>query len=153
MAIGADGAILVETDAELQPLAAAKLLKALVDKEPPGLVILGKQAIDDHCNQTGQMLAALADLPQATFADYGLEADLFVAFGEHGSTWRTREGRFPATSLNLPSARPGHEASLADTAHSGCSGSRAGPARGPAAKQALASRPSAACRRPPRARC
>src|SRR6202000_475613 len=68
MAIGADRAILVETDAELQPLAVAKLLKALVDKEQPGLVILGKQAIDDDCNQTGQMLAALADLPQATVA-------------------------------------------------------------------------------------
>ena len=68
MAIGADRAILVETEAELQPLAVAKLLKALIDKEQPGLVILGKQAIDDDCNQTGQMLAALADLPQATFA-------------------------------------------------------------------------------------
>jgi electron transfer flavoprotein beta subunit len=68
MAIGADRAILVETDVELQPLAVAKLLKALVDKEQPGFVILGKQAIDDDCNQTGQMLAALADLPQATFA-------------------------------------------------------------------------------------
>ena len=68
MAIGADRAILVQTDAELQPLAVAKLLKALVDKEQPGLVILGKQAIDDDCNQTGQMLAALAGLPQATFA-------------------------------------------------------------------------------------
>jgi electron transfer flavoprotein beta subunit len=68
LAIGADRAILVETDVELQPLAVAKLLKALVDKEQPGLVILGKQAIDDDCNQTGQMLAALADLPQATFA-------------------------------------------------------------------------------------
>jgi electron transfer flavoprotein beta subunit len=68
LAIGADRAILVETDVELQPLAVAKLLKALVDKEQPGLVILGKQAIDDDNNQTGQMLAALADLPQATFA-------------------------------------------------------------------------------------
>ncbi|MFZ5547538.1 MAG: electron transfer flavoprotein subunit beta/FixA family protein [Pseudomonadota bacterium] len=70
MAIGADRAILVETpaDIDLQPLAVAKLLKALVDKEQPGLVILGKQAIDDDCNQVGQMLAALADLPQATFA-------------------------------------------------------------------------------------
>ena len=68
MAIGADRAILVETTEELQPLAVAKLLKALVDKEQPGLVILGKQAIDDDCNQTGQMLAALTDLPQATFA-------------------------------------------------------------------------------------
>ena len=68
MAIGADRAILVETSEELQPLAVAKLLKALVDKEQPGLVILGKQAIDDDCNQTGQMLAALGDMPQATFA-------------------------------------------------------------------------------------
>ena len=68
MAIGADRAILVETSEELQPLAVAKLLKAVMDKEQPGLVILGKQAIDDDCNQTGQMLAALADLPQATFA-------------------------------------------------------------------------------------
>src|SRR6195952_269894 len=68
MAIGADRAILVLTDEELQPLAVAKLLKALVDKEKPGLIILGKQAIDDDANQTGQMLAALADLPQATFA-------------------------------------------------------------------------------------
>jgi electron transfer flavoprotein beta subunit len=68
MAIGADRAILVETTDELQPLAVAKLLKALIDKEQPGLVILGKQAIDDDCNQTGQMLAALADMPQATFA-------------------------------------------------------------------------------------
>jgi electron transfer flavoprotein beta subunit len=68
MAIGADRAILVETTEELQPLAVAKLLKALVDRERPGLVILGKQAIDDDCNQTGQMLAALAGLPQGTFA-------------------------------------------------------------------------------------
>ena len=68
MAIGADRGILVETTEELQPLAVAKLLKALADKEQPGMVILGKQAIDDDCNQTGQMLAALADWPQATFA-------------------------------------------------------------------------------------
>src|SRR5213594_5126149 len=68
MAIGADRAILVETAEELQPLAVAKLLKALVDKEQPQLVILGKQAIDDDCNQTGQKLAALCGLPQATFA-------------------------------------------------------------------------------------
>ena len=68
LAIGADRAILVQTDVELQPLAVAKLLKALVDKEQPQLVILGKQAIDDDANQTGQMLAALLDWPQATFA-------------------------------------------------------------------------------------
>jgi len=68
MAVGADRAILVQTDTELQPLAVAKLLKALVDKEAPQLVILGKQAIDDDANQTGQMLAALLDWPQGTFA-------------------------------------------------------------------------------------
>jgi electron transfer flavoprotein beta subunit len=68
LALGADRAILVETDAELQPLAVAKLLRALVTQEKPDLVILGKQAIDDDANQTGQMLAALLDWPQATFA-------------------------------------------------------------------------------------
>jgi electron transfer flavoprotein beta subunit len=68
MAIGADRGILVETDVEMQPLAVAKVLKALVDKEQPQLIILGKQAIDDDSNQTGQMLAALANLPQGTFA-------------------------------------------------------------------------------------
>jgi electron transfer flavoprotein beta subunit len=68
MAIGADRAILVDTAEELQPLAVAKLLKALVEKEQPQLVILGKQAVDDDCNQTGQMLAALLGWPQATFA-------------------------------------------------------------------------------------
>ncbi len=68
MAIGADRGILAETDVDLQPLAVAKLLKALVDKEQPRLVILGKQAIDDDSNQTGQMLAALLGWPQATFA-------------------------------------------------------------------------------------
>jgi len=68
LAMGADRAILVETDAELQPLAVAKLLKAVVDKEKPDLVILGKQAIDDDANQTGQMLAALLGWSQGTFA-------------------------------------------------------------------------------------
>jgi electron transfer flavoprotein beta subunit len=68
LAIGADRAILVESDIELQPLAVAKLLKALVDKEQPQIVILGKQAIDDDANQVGQMLAALLAWPQATFA-------------------------------------------------------------------------------------
>src|SRR5213083_2455287 len=68
LAIGADRAILVETDVELQPLAVAKLLQAIVGKETPQVVILGKQAIDDDANQTGQMLAALLDWPQATFA-------------------------------------------------------------------------------------
>ena len=68
LALGADRAILVETDADLQPLAVAKLLRALVLEEKPDIVILGKQAIDDDANQTGQMLAALLDWPQATFA-------------------------------------------------------------------------------------
>jgi len=68
LAMGADRAILIETDVELQPLAVAKLLKAIVARESAGLVILGKQAIDDDANQTGQMLAALLDWPQATFA-------------------------------------------------------------------------------------
>src|SRR5436305_4063026 len=68
LAIGADRAILVDTNADLQPLAVAKLLKAIVTKEQPQLVIMGKQAIDDDANQTGQMLAALLDWPQATFA-------------------------------------------------------------------------------------
>ena len=96
MAIGADRAILVETDVELQPLAVAKLLKALVDKEQPGLVILGKQAIDDDCNQTGQMLAALADLPQATFASKVEVAE--------GSAIVTREvdGGLETLKLTLP---------------------------------------------------
>ena len=68
LAMGADRGILVQTDAELQPLAVAKLLKAIVEKESRELVILGKQAIDDDCNQTGQMLAALLGWAQATFA-------------------------------------------------------------------------------------
>jgi electron transfer flavoprotein beta subunit len=68
LALGADRAILVQTDQELEPLAVAKLLRAVVEREAPRLVILGKQAIDDDANQTGQMLAALLDWPQATFA-------------------------------------------------------------------------------------
>src|SRR5882724_1078855 len=68
LAMGADRGILVQTDVELQPLAVAKLMKAVVDKEQPGLVIVGKQAIDDDCNQTGQMLAALLGWSQGTFA-------------------------------------------------------------------------------------
>jgi electron transfer flavoprotein beta subunit len=96
MAIGADRAILVETDVELQPLAVAKLLKALVDKEQPGLVILGKQAIDDDCNQTGQMLAALGGYAQATFASKVELAD--------GSLSVTREvdGGLEVLKLALP---------------------------------------------------
>jgi len=96
MAIGADRAILIETTEELQPLAVAKLLKALIDKEQPGLVILGKQAIDDDCNQTGQMLAALADLPQATFASkVELAADSV-------SVMREVDGGSETLKLSLP---------------------------------------------------
>jgi electron transfer flavoprotein beta subunit len=96
MAIGADRAILVETTAELQPLAVAKLLKALVDKEHPGLIILGKQAIDDDCNQTGQMLAGLCDLPQATFA-----SQLEVIDGKARVT-REVDGGSETLSISLP---------------------------------------------------
>ena len=96
MAIGADRAILVETTEELQPLAVAKLLKALVDKEQPGLVILGKQAIDDDCNQTGQMLAALANLAQATFASKVVVADGKVA------VTREVDGGMETLELKLP---------------------------------------------------
>ena len=96
MAIGADRAILVETAVELQPLAVAKLLKALIDKEQPGMVILGKQAIDDDCNQTGQMLAALADLPQGTFA-----SKVEIADGKASIT-REVDGGSETVSLTLP---------------------------------------------------
>jgi electron transfer flavoprotein beta subunit len=96
LAIGADRAILVETDAELQPLAVAKILKALIDKEQPGMVILGKQAIDDDCNQTGQMLAALADLPQATFA-----SKVEVADGKANVT-REVDGGLETVEVTLP---------------------------------------------------
>jgi electron transfer flavoprotein beta subunit len=100
MAIGADRAILVETTEELQPLAVAKLLKALVDKEQPGLIILGKQAIDDDCNQTGQMLAALADLPQATFASK-VEVEGSLPGGKARVT-REIDGGLEILSLSLP---------------------------------------------------
>ncbi len=96
MAIGADRAILVETSEELQPLAVAKLLKALVDKEHPGLVIVGKQAIDDDCNQTGQMLAALGDMPQATFA-----SKIEIADGK-ASVTREVDGGSETLSISLP---------------------------------------------------
>ena len=96
MAIGADRGILVETDAELQPLAVAKLLKALADKEQPQLIILGKQAIDDDCNQTGQMLAALLDWPQATFASK------VVVEGDKVAVTREVDGGLETVSLTLP---------------------------------------------------
>ncbi|MBI3372928.1 MAG: electron transfer flavoprotein subunit beta/FixA family protein [Betaproteobacteria bacterium] len=96
LAIGADRAILVESDVALQPLAVAKLLKAVCQKENPQLVILGKQAIDDDSNQTGQMLAALLNWPQATFASKVQVAD--------GKAQVTREvdGGLETVSLKLP---------------------------------------------------
>ncbi|RZL41965.1 MAG: electron transfer flavoprotein subunit beta/FixA family protein [Variovorax sp.] len=96
LAIGADRAILVETSEELQPLAVAKLLKALIDKEQPQLVILGKQAIDDDANQTGQMLAALADLPQGTFASK------VEVSGDKVNVTREVDGGLETVSLTLP---------------------------------------------------
>jgi electron transfer flavoprotein beta subunit len=96
LALGADRAILVETDAELQPLAVAKLLKAIVAKESPQLVVMGKQAIDDDNNQTGQMLAALLGWPQATFAS--------KVKVEGGGAQVTREvdGGLETVSIKLP---------------------------------------------------
>ncbi|WP_028874538.1 electron transfer flavoprotein subunit beta/FixA family protein [Tepidiphilus margaritifer] len=94
MAMGADRGILVQTDVELQPLAVAKLLKAVVEKEQPGLVIAGKQAIDDDANQTGQMLAALLGWPQATFASKVVIAD--------GKAVVTREVDGGLETLELP---------------------------------------------------
>jgi electron transfer flavoprotein beta subunit len=96
LAIGADRAILVETDAELQPLAVAKLLKAIAQKESPDLVILGKQAIDDDSNQTGQMLAALLGWPQATFA-----SKVKIAEGRAEVT-REVDGGLDTISIRLP---------------------------------------------------
>jgi electron transfer flavoprotein beta subunit len=96
MAIGADRAILVETAEELQPLAVAKLIQAVMAKEQAQLVILGKQAIDDDCNQTGQMLAALADLPQATFA-----SKVDIADGKAQVT-REVDGGLETLSISLP---------------------------------------------------
>jgi electron transfer flavoprotein beta subunit len=94
LALGADRAILVQTDADLQPLAVAKLLRAVVERESPQLVILGKQAIDDDANQTGQMLAALLSWPQATFASK-------VELGE-ASVKVTREIDGGLETLELP---------------------------------------------------
>jgi electron transfer flavoprotein beta subunit len=96
LAMGADRGVHVQTDAELQPLAVAKLLKAVVAKEEPQLVILGKQAIDDDCNQTGQMLAGLLGWPQATFASKIVVAD--------GGLTVTREvdGGLETVTLKLP---------------------------------------------------
>jgi electron transfer flavoprotein beta subunit len=96
LALGADRAILVETSTELQPLAVAKLLKAIAVKEAPQLVIMGKQAIDDDANQTGQMLAALLDWPQATFA-----SKIEIADGK-ATVKREIDGGLETLALELP---------------------------------------------------
>ncbi|KPH57654.1 electron transfer flavoprotein subunit beta/FixA family protein [Novosphingobium aerophilum] len=96
LAMGADRAILIETDAEVEPLAVAKILKAIVAEENPGLVILGKQAIDDDSNQTGQMLAALLGRPQGTFASK-VEIE-----GDHVAVTREVDGGLETVKLALP---------------------------------------------------
>ena len=96
LAMGADRAILVETDADVEPLAVAKILKAIVGEENPGLVILGKQAIDDDSNQTGQMLAALLGRPQGTFASK-VEID-----GDSVSVTREVDGGLETVKLAMP---------------------------------------------------
>jgi electron transfer flavoprotein beta subunit len=96
LAMGADRGVLVQTDAELQPLAVAKLLKAVIDKEGPEIVIIGKQAIDDDCNQTGQMLAALLGWPQATFASKIAITD------HHAEVTREVDGGLETVAFNLP---------------------------------------------------
>jgi electron transfer flavoprotein beta subunit len=96
LAIGADRGVLVETEVELQPLAVAKLLKAIVEREQPQLIILGKQAIDDDAGQTGQLLAALLDWPQATFASH-IEID-----GGAATITREVDGGMEVVSLRLP---------------------------------------------------
>ena len=96
LAMGGDRGILVKTDAETEPLAVAKILKGIVEAEQPNLVIMGKQAIDDDCNQTGQMLAALLGWPQGTFASKVEPADGKV------SVTREIDGGLETVALNLP---------------------------------------------------
>ena len=96
LAMGADRGVLVETNAELQPLAVAKLLKAVILQEGPEIVIIGKQAIDDDCNQTGQMLSALLGWPQATFASK------LVIEGGHAEVTREVDGGLETVRIKLP---------------------------------------------------
>ena len=96
LAMGADRAILVETEEAVEPLGVAKLLKAIVDEEQPGLVVMGKQAIDDDSNQTGQMLAALTGRPQGTFASK------VEVGGDHVSVTREVDGGLETVKLSLP---------------------------------------------------
>ena len=96
LAMGADRAILIQTDQEVEPLGVAKLLKAVMDEESPGIVLLGKQAIDDDCNQTGQMLAALSGRPQGTFASK------VEVKGDTVEVTREVDGGLETVSLALP---------------------------------------------------
>ena len=96
LALGADRAILVETDLEVEPLGISKVLKAIVEKESPNLIVMGKQAIDGDNNQTGQMLAALMNYPQATFA-----SELKIE-GEKAVVTREVDGGLQTISINLP---------------------------------------------------
>ena len=96
LALGADRAILVETDLEVEPLGVSKVLKAIVEKESPNLIVMGKQAIDGDNNQTGQMLAALMNYPQATFA-----SELKIE-GEKAVVTREVDGGLQTISINLP---------------------------------------------------
>jgi electron transfer flavoprotein beta subunit len=109
LAMGADSGILVKTDKPTEPLAVAKILKAIVDEEKPGLVIMGKQAIDDDCNQTGQMLAALTGWPQGTFASkLVLEGDSVLVTREVDGGLQTVKLKAPAivtTDLRLNEPR------------------------------------------------
>ena len=100
LAMGADRGILVKADGVVEPLAVAKILKAVVDEEKPGLVILGKQAIDDDCNQTGQMLAALLGWPQGTFASK------LAIEGESVSVTREVDGGLQTVKLKAPRSSP-----------------------------------------------
>jgi electron transfer flavoprotein beta subunit len=109
LAMGADRGILVKTDGPVEPLAVAKILKAIADAEQPGLIILGKQAIDDDCNQTGQMLAALLGWPQGTFASkVALEGDALMVTREVDGGLQTVKLKMPAivtTDLRLNEPR------------------------------------------------
>ena len=109
LAMGADRGILVKTDKALEPLSVAKLLKAVVEQEKPGLVIMGKQAIDDDCNQTGQMLAALTGWPQGTFASkLVIEGDVVLVTREVDGGLQTVKLKSPAivtTDLRLNEPR------------------------------------------------
>ena len=109
LAMGADRGILVKTDGPVEPLAVAKILKAIADAEQPGLIILGKQAIDDDCNQTGQMLAALLGWPQGTFASkVALDGDALMVTREVDGGSQTVKLKMPAivtTDLRLNEPR------------------------------------------------